>query len=426
MSNRSTLSLRLRARRIPGYKRPSYPDRQFLTSIAGVLCLAGAAAARPVEYTITDLGSLPASTICNCFFATSISQNGNVTGLYFGPANEQRGFIWRNGVISDIGGAPGATHVALGVNDDGVVAGFGSAFAFRAENGTTTDLPGLGGPFSDARDINNAGVIVGEANTGPGGLQHAAMWIGNTVTDLGTLGGELSQAMGINNSGQIVGWAWNAQRQQRAFIWSQATGMVELAAPQPDAQAVVANGLNEHGQAVGSALIPSSNDPTQFSIRAFVWNNGVPTDLGDLGDPGTRSVGAASINDAGVIVGNLTFDIDHLRPFVVRGGTMADPNTLIDPAQGWVIDDVDDINNAGVIAASGRNIDGRRHAVILTPVPVCIADFDANGAVNSQDFFAFLAAFFNADPRADIDNSGQVDSADFFAFLTAFFQGCSS
>jgi probable HAF family extracellular repeat protein len=426
MNNRSTLSLGLRTRRIPGHRPVSHPTLRLLASTAGAISLAGAAAARPVDYTITDLGGLPASSICNCFFATSISQNGNVTGFYFGPADEHRGFIWQNGVISDIGGAPGAMHIALGVNDAGVVTGFDEDSAFRAQSGATTDLPGLGGPFSDAEDINNAGVIVGEANTGPGGLQHAAMWIGSTVTDLGTLGGDLSQALGINNSGQIVGWAWNAQRQQRAFVWSQATGMVELTAPQPDSQAVQANGINERGQAVGSAFVHFGNDPQEFMLRAFVWNNGVPTDLGDLGDPDTAGVGAGAINDDGVIVGNITVGIKQLRPFIVRRGTMADPNTLIDPALGWHIDSVADVNNSGVVAASAHNIDGRRHAVILTPVPACVADFDGSGAVDSQDFFAFLGAFFNADPRADIDNSGQIDSADFFAFLTAFFQGCLS
>jgi hypothetical protein len=55
----------------------------------------------------------------------------------------------------------------------------------------------------------------------------------------------------------------------------------------------------------------------------------------------------------------------------------------------------------------------------------CPADFDHSGAVNSQDFFDFLTAFFALDPAADFNHSGTVDSQDYADFLTAFFAGCS-
>jgi hypothetical protein len=56
--------------------------------------------------------------------------------------------------------------------------------------------------------------------------------------------------------------------------------------------------------------------------------------------------------------------------------------------------------------------------------PVCPSDFNADGAVNSQDFFDFLNAFFAFRPDADFNADGAVNSQDFFDFLTAFFAGC--
>jgi hypothetical protein len=56
---------------------------------------------------------------------------------------------------------------------------------------------------------------------------------------------------------------------------------------------------------------------------------------------------------------------------------------------------------------------------------ICPADFDCSGAVNSQDYFDFLTAFFALDPGADFDHSGEVNTQDFFDFLGAFFAGCS-
>ncbi|MGE3106800.1 MAG: GC-type dockerin domain-anchored protein [Phycisphaerales bacterium] len=54
----------------------------------------------------------------------------------------------------------------------------------------------------------------------------------------------------------------------------------------------------------------------------------------------------------------------------------------------------------------------------------CAADFNADGAVNSQDFFDFLSAFFVLAPQADVNHDTFVNSQDYFDFLSAFFVGC--
>lgn len=390
----------------------------------------GVASAQTVRYTVTDLGALPASTVCPCFFANAISDNGIVTGNYFGPGNEHRGFIWQNGVITDVGGAPGVAHVPLGVNNDGVSVGFGPALAFRAQNGVVTDLPTLGGQFGSARAINNAGAIVGQSITSAatGSFQRATMWAGSAVTDLGTFGGEFSEAAGINDAGQVVGWAWNPARRQIGFVWNAASGMTPLPAPGGTSHLSIASDINELGQAVGMAEVLIGNGPQdqQLMFRAIIWNNGLPADLGDLNDPMVNSYTAGGINDHGQVVGSGSRYPDAPdRPFLWENGVMVDLNTLIDPASGWLIFSVADINNAGQIAATAQHTDGRRRAVLLNPIGTpCPADFNDDGVGDSRDFFDYLTAFFNASASADFNHNGVTDSQDFFEFLVAFFTGC--
>lgn len=52
----------------------------------------------------------------------------------------------------------------------------------------------------------------------------------------------------------------------------------------------------------------------------------------------------------------------------------------------------------------------------------CLADWNSDGSIDSQDFFDFLALFLNS--NADINADGSTNSQDFFDFLAIFFTGC--
>ncbi len=52
----------------------------------------------------------------------------------------------------------------------------------------------------------------------------------------------------------------------------------------------------------------------------------------------------------------------------------------------------------------------------------CRADYNADGAVNSSDFFDFLTAFFEV--NADFNADGVTNSQDLYDFLIQFFVGC--
>ena len=65
-------------------------------------------------------------------------------------------------------------------------------------------------------------------------------------------------------------------------------------------------------------------------------------------------------------------------------------------------------------------------AIVGPEAGVLASDFDADGDVDFDDFFAFAAAFgtrrgeFGFDAKFDLASNGQVDFDDFFAFAAEF------
>lgn len=96
-------------------------------------------------------------------------------------------------------------------------------------------VPGLSGIYPGA--INSVGQIAGIAGI-PGTTTHAVVWTpsgaGYTVQDLGALPGmTTTTSAGIDDQGRVVGWSSIGGAIPSAaapFLWSPATGMVNLAA----------------------------------------------------------------------------------------------------------------------------------------------------------------------------------------------------
>ena len=59
-----------------------------------------------------------------------------------------------------------------------------------------------------------------------------------------------------------------------------------------------------------------------------------------------------------------------------------------------------------------------------TAQPVCIADFNNDGSVNTLDMLAFLNAWTSGDSSADINGDGSVNTLDVLAFLNLWTAGC--
>jgi probable HAF family extracellular repeat protein len=234
-------------------------------------------------------------------------------------------FLWQYGVMTKLPTLGGANGVANMINNRGEVVGFAEdqtkdpgcpVFQFKPviwKNGKIQPLPTYpGDPDGAALGINDNGQVVGVSGPcaafNPNlGLylsdSHALLWQDGTVTDLGNLGGDGgfggNHACAINNQGQVVGHSdLTGDTTFHAYLWTKETGMKDLETLQGDF-ASVAIGINDRGEVVGASLAAN------FNPRAFLWKNGVMTDLNTLipANSALHLLVAQSINSSGGIVG---------------------------------------------------------------------------------------------------------------------------
>jgi probable HAF family extracellular repeat protein len=234
------------------------------------------------------------------------------------------GFVWQNGEMEPLATLGGNNGFATGANNQGQVVGWAEntvhdptcnppqVLQFRAvqwdtRNDDVRELPPLpGDTVSAATTVNDRGQVVGISGicdnaVGRFSAAHAVLWDDGLAVELGDLGGEAwNTPMAINRRGDVVGFAnisggggFNAH----AFLWTEADGMQDLGTLPGDAisQALGINGL---GQVVGLSCGGSG-------CSAFLWENGVMTDLNTLVEHGSAGhiVFANDINDAREITG---------------------------------------------------------------------------------------------------------------------------
>src|SRR5438067_1199865 len=180
-----------------------------------------------------------------------------------------------------------------------------------------------------------------------------------SVIDLGSLGSSCS-AKAVNGAGQVVGYSYLANGQYRAFLWQNGI-MSDLGTLGGTSSS--ATDINDSGVIVGRSLTAESTD-AQIVAHAFVLQSGVMTDLGTLG--GTISY-ARGINNHGQIVGySMTADGGY-HGVLWEGGAIYDLNGLLPANSGWEISgfETDAINDNGQIVGQGT-INGHQHAFRLS------------------------------------------------------------
>jgi len=181
---------------------------------------------------------------------------------------------------------------------------------------------------SAATAINDRGQVVGISgicSNAVGGLSaiHAVIWQKGIPTYMGNIGGAAwNTPMAINQHGTVVGFA-NVQAGSgllaHAFRWTKSGGMMDLGTlpgQGADAQSQ-ALGINDQGQVVGLSCTAGF-----ASCAAFLWQNGVMTNLNALVAPGydDQLIQASDINDEGVITGEAADATGDVLSFVAAPG----------------------------------------------------------------------------------------------------------
>jgi probable HAF family extracellular repeat protein len=269
-------------------------------------------------------------------------------------------FLYKDGVMTDVGGLGGTESAGQDINDHGQITGYAdlpgdkTRHAFLYSNGIMIELESVTSTtWSSGYSINNRGQIVGISSA----LGHTRAFLHEegAFTYLPTFGGPHGGAHAINNTGQVAGAAYNVDLfTYNAFRYSNGslTNLGDLGVPFS-----VGRGINDAGDVVGMAEIY----PRGF--HAFVSTGGMMIDLG--------TGYANSINNAGQIVGWSYFEEDSnlSQAFLYSDGTMTNLNSLIDPSDAWNLVTANAINESGQIVGEGWGPLGY-HAYLLTPTGI--------------------------------------------------------
>jgi probable HAF family extracellular repeat protein len=360
--------------------------------------------AQHTHYIVTDLGTFGGT------FGVALGMNnrGLVVGFSNLPDNTSHAFLWKKGVLIDLGtlGGPNS-NAPWPPNERGEVGGFaetsvldplGEDFCsfgthliclpFVWQKGVMSPLPTLGGNNGQARQINNRGQVVGNAETitpdptcvSPQVLQfNPVVWENGDIRELPTLSGDPDgSAYSINDKGQAVGETGNcagfgptgafSANLLHGVLWDHGT-------------------VKDLGKLQGSHLIPLIiNNQTQIvgyvvtasTQRAFLWQDGVATDIGTV--PGDVLARALGINNRSQVVG-ISCDIDgNCRGFLWENGLMTDLNTLIPADSDLFLIAGIGVNDRGQICGLAFQIStGELHPFLATPSNAQTATAAARG-----------------------------------------------
>lgn len=322
-----------------------------LTTVATTLISLGSIANPAMAatlYNLTDLGTLGGNTS----YAYGINNRGQVVGSSLTASGNMQAFIWENGVMTGLGAFGGNASIANDINDSGQVVGYAEtniagwggwvkrAFVWDSQAGMQ-QLSSSSPTFynTSATGINNRGEIVGYS-----WFYHASqslLWENSIDPASYIVNNGNNNAIDINNSGQIIGLQLGSQLLTASSLLWDKNNTITIAGFLSNV-----NAINDRGQIVGKNYL---------NPNAFIWDKNQGIQDIDLRN-------AYDINNSGQVVGS-----SSNRAFIWENGIATDLNLLLAVTSQWQLKEAKAINNNGQIVGYG-SLDGVDHAFLLTPV----------------------------------------------------------
>ncbi len=214
--------------------------------------------------------------------ASAINDAGVIVGTSGGQA-----VSWNGGIRLTHGAGE-----AMDINNNGDIIGHdGDNPWLLPTGGSRVQLSGLGGENTAALGLNDNGLVVGYGDL-PAypRTTHAIVWVNGQPMDLGTFGGTYSYCSGVNNKGVVVGMAAASDPEHlydiyHIFLWDGELHDLGLGSP---------SSINDNG------VIAGRDGPFPFGAWAY---DGVA--FSALPALGVNTV-PRSLNASGVIVGYST------------------------------------------------------------------------------------------------------------------------
>ena len=258
-------------------------------------------------------------------YPTALNSLGQVVGggyLNEGPGSAvQHGFLWSNGVVSQIDFGENASNTPAGINDTGLVigtyqAGPGEqalAFTYDTVSGATKALNSNPKFSVSGLGINSAGMTVGGISpypqTNPSRYQGFVASLKGRVHAFSPAPMSVAQALRINDSGDIVG-AYQLRKNLYQSFGFVGQNNVFTTISVPGAMTTNPTFINNDGTIGGSYIDPNNH------VRGFLYKSGAYT-LIDY--PNSIETFVIGMSGNGTIFGNVQLQDGHVGFIDIKG-----------------------------------------------------------------------------------------------------------